>query len=81
MVMWKLGKITFVYQFITNITKKQLKRLKHPALFDMTKLFKDKLDMHDLGYYRILEQKESPRPIKSHLHWSLLPEEIRNGSK
>ncbi|KAF2892272.1 hypothetical protein ILUMI_13900 [Ignelater luminosus] len=28
-----------------------------------------------------LETFKSPRCIKSHLHWSLLPEQIRNGSK
>lgn len=54
---------------------------RYPALFDMTKMCKDRLDMQGLEYYRILELEKSQRVMKSHLHWSLLPEEIRNGSK
>ncbi|KAF2888500.1 hypothetical protein ILUMI_17673, partial [Ignelater luminosus] len=56
-------------------------QIEYPALFDMAKLYKDRLDMHDLEYYRTVELAKSPRVIKSHLHWSLLPEEIRNGFK
>ncbi|KAF2889049.1 hypothetical protein ILUMI_17124, partial [Ignelater luminosus] len=53
----------------------------YPTLFDMTKLCKDLTYMQGLEYYHILERTKSPRIIKSHLHWSLLPEEIRNGTK
>ncbi|KAF5300812.1 hypothetical protein FQA39_LY19120 [Lamprigera yunnana] len=43
--------------------------------------YENETGLYDIDYMTYLNEMPSPRCIRSHLHWSLLPEQIKNGIK